>query len=471
MNITYNGLLDPSSDMVTFTNVPNILKVDADITGSYCTIIFFCANNIKQTVTADTQYYVTVLGQTVTNVMSPEDARNKRFYCSNNSLSTAMSLCKALRNCSSLEADFDIYVRENDSGVVLKAKRIGSKLSTSSDVDSNIPNQLMGRSVTDGESYSDLYNAKIDVNVYSDSSYITTLEKNFYDKECAFDMSPVLATLSEHGKTTPYNFTLQAVTEDGEFLQLGTVSGNSTVGYLANQSDKYIVPDYPMMMINKNRDMILYTYDTLIPYSILCPPSTYAWNYTIKFLDSSYNVIESASTIGNRSSYSLIYDTNISIPISAYPNTYYVDVQLQNQDPVRFNVIKPLRATEYYQRVEWRNEYGGISFFDFTGARSESDTVDIETYEKNIWDYYDTDYFEKKKIYKNEYEKQVTLTSHLMEEKGKYIFNSLMRSTKVWTTVNNTKYYIIPKSIEINEDQTYNNIYTAKLTYTYSDIS
>ena len=57
-----------------------------------------------------------------------------------------------------------------------------------------------------------------------------------------------------------------------------------------------------------------------------------------------------------------------------------------------------------------------------------------------------------------------------MEEDGKYIFNSLMRSKKVWTTVNGKKYYIIPKSIEVIEDQTYNNIYTAKLTYEYSDI-
>jgi hypothetical protein len=135
----------------------------------------------------------------------------------------------------------------------------------------------------------------------------------------------------------------------------------------------------------------------------------------------------------------------------------------------RFNVIKPLKATEYFQRVQWRNEYGGISFFDFTGARSETDNVDIETYEKNIFDYHDIDAFERKRIYRNDYKKSVKLTSHLMEEDGKWIFNSLMKSKKVWTTVNGKVYYIIPKNIEVNEDQNYNNIYTATLTYEYSD--
>jgi len=57
-----------------------------------------------------------------------------------------------------------------------------------------------------------------------------------------------------------------------------------------------------------------------------------------------------------------------------------------------------------------------------------------------------------------------------MEEDGKCIFNSLMMSKKVWTSVNGKTYYIIPKSIDVVEDQSYNNIYTAKLTYEYSDI-
>ena len=137
----------------------------------------------------------------------------------------------------------------------------------------------------------------------------------------------------------------------------------------------------------------------------------------------------------------------------------------------RFNVIKPLKAADDYQRVFWRNEYGGISFFDFTGARSESDGIEVETYEKNIYDYYENDAYERKKIYSQRITKSVKLTSHLMAEDGRWEFNSLMRSKQLWTVINGKTHYIIPKSVEVNEDQNYDNIFTATLTYEYSDLS
>jgi hypothetical protein len=58
-----------------------------------------------------------------------------------------------------------------------------------------------------------------------------------------------------------------------------------------------------------------------------------------------------------------------------------------------------------------------------------------------------------------------------MEKKGKYIFNSLARSKKIWTYINGNCHYIIPKALEVAEDQTYNDIYTATFTYEYSDLS
>ena len=134
-------------------------------------------------------------------------------------------------------------------------------------------------------------------------------------------------------------------------------------------------------------------------------------------------------------------------------------------------MIKPLKATEYYQRILWRNEYGGIEFFDFTAKRSETDSVDIETYEKNIFDFYTNPSYELKKIYKNDAKKQVKVASHLLESDGRWFANSLMRSKKVWTRINNKTHYIIPKNIDVQEDGTYNNIYTVELTYEYSQLS
>ena len=477
MNITYNGVEEPSN-MVTFTEIPNILKVEEIQNGTKAKFIFWIGNGLRQTVTADTQYYITLFGETITNVMSPNDAKNKRFYISDSNLGTAMSMARAFRNCAGLNADYNIYVRQNDGGVVLEAKTIGSKITTSNYLQRNISGQYMGVSVQDGSSYSQLFDSKIQLDVYNASTndlekYVTSLEKNWHGNECAFDMSPVLSTIAEYGKTEPYTLVLNVFKDNGDWQILGSVSGFISIGYHANQSEKYKYARGVQMLLNKGRGtngvMKLYTYANYIPYSVLCGGDTGSWNIALSVKDSAFNEIYASTATGQRSSSNYIIDGGLTIPQTAFTSGYYVDITL-GTDTTRFNIIKPLKATEYYQRILWRNEYGGISFFDFTGARSESDSVDIETYEKNLFDYYETNEFEKKIIYSNDYKKTVTLTSHLMEEDGKWIFNSLMRSKKVWTTVNGKKYYIIPKSIEVTEDQTYNNIYTAKLTYEYSDI-
>ena len=475
MNITYNNLSSPSN-ILTFTEIPNILKISENVTGTKCTIQFSMSNGLRQTVTGDSQYYITLFGETISNVMAPESANNKRFYISDDAESTAMSIARAFRNCGGLNADFDIF--GNGSTVEIIAKTIGKKITTANYLQRNIPGDKMSVSVQDGSSTSILFNSKIQVDVYNSNAasvnnFITTLEKNWYGDECAFDMSPVLSTFSEYGQTQPYTFVLNVYRDNGEWQNQGTVSGNTTIGYHANQSDKYKYAQGAQMLLNKNRGtngtMILYTYNNVIPYSVLCGIDTGGWNVKVSVKDSALNEVYANTSTSSRTTSNMIVDTNATIPQTAIKNGYYVDITVGTQT-TRFNIIKPLKATEYYQRILWRNEYGGISFFDFTGARSETDSVDIETYEKNIFDYHDNNEFERKMIYKNDYKKSVSLTSHLLEEDGKWIFNSLMRSKKVWTTINGKTYYIIPKSIDVQEDQTYNNIYTAKLTYEYSDI-
>ena len=475
MNITYNNLSSPSN-ILTFTEIPNILKISENVTGTKCTIQFSMSNGLRQTVTGDSQYYITLFGETISNVMAPESANNKRFYISDDAESTAMSIARAFRNCGGLNADFDIFGK--GSTVEIIAKTIGNKITTANYLQRNIPGDKMGVSVQDGSSTSILFNSKIQVDVYNSNeanvnNFITTLEKNWYGDECAFDMSPVLSTFSEYGQTQPYTFVLNVFRDNGEWQNQGTVSGNTTIGYHANQSDKYKYAQGAQMLLNKNRGtngtMILYTYNNVIPYSVLCGIDTSGWNVTVSVKDSAFNEVYLYTSTSRRTSSNMIIDTSETIPQTAMKSGYYVDITIGTQT-TRFNIIKPLKATEYYQRILWRNEYGGISFFDFTGSRSESDSVDIETYEKNIFDYHDNNEFERKMIYKNDYKKTVSLTSHLLEEDGKWIFNSLMRSKKVWTTINGKTYYIIPKSIDVQEDQTYNNIYTVKLTYEYSDI-
>lgn len=475
-NISYNNLSSPSN-ILTFTEVPNILKVEENVQGQKCIIELKIENGLRYTVTADSQYNISMFGEVITNAMSPSDAVNRRFFIANDAQSTAMGIVKALRECSNLSADFNVF-GDSNGYVYVVAKTIGNKIVNANDIQTNIPNQYMTIEITDGSSSSSLFNSKIDVDVYSGTpsfnTYITTLEKNFYGSECAFDVSPVLATFSQYGKTKPYVFNISAYGDNGEFYTLGSMSGNTAIGYLANQSQKYLVANGVQTLINNSRGRngqgILYVYEPTIPYTVLRNDEVIAWNVNVYAKDSAFNVIWSGSSVESYSSDSLIEDYSVSIPQTAFTSAYYIDLEVDGKT-TRFNVTKPLKATDYCQRVLWRNEYGGISFFDFTSARRETDNVEIETYEKNVFDYYVTNEFEKKKIYKNSYNKSVSLTSHILQEDGKWIFNSLMRSKKVWTIVNGSLFYIIPKTIDVAEDQTYNNIYTATLTYEYSDIA
>ena len=483
MNVTYNGLAD-TQNLLTFSDVPNILKLEEEIYGEKAQIVFTFANGLNQFVTGDSQYYVSLFGETVTNTLDPSKAINKRFYISQSGQSTAASFANALNNCSSIAVDYNVIQKSNSVYVI--AKTIGNKFGGRTDyLVKNIPTAQLTVTATDGSSYSNLLGSKIRVGVFqgldtSVENYVTTLEKNWHGNFCAFDMSPVLATFSEYGINNYYVFDMSYVDRQGNYNWIGSQSGSTTIGYSANDSEKYLYNSGAKFLINTDENdyykRILYTYTNRIPLSVLIGKTEAGYTWSFACRDSANNVITSGITSERKTtSEKSIFDKEIEIPHFEFYQSYYVDIAMGDlsagySNLIRFKVIKPLRATEYYQRVYWRNEYGGIQFFDFTGSRTENDSIDIETYEKNIFDYYDAEAYERKRIYKNDYSKEVTLASHLIEESGKWIFNSLAKSKKVWTEIDGKTYYIIPKSVEVNEDQNSNGIYRARLTYTYSEI-
>ena len=56
-----------------------------------------------------------------------------------------------------------------------------------------------------------------------------------------------------------------------------------------------------------------------------------------------------------------------------------------------------------------------------------------------------------------------------MERDGRWVFNSLERSKRLWVEENGIKRYIIPNSVEVTEESDYNGLYTATLKYQYSE--
>ena len=466
MNLTYNGVSNPQN-MLTFSDVHNILKVTDDVVGTLTSIKL----TIEPTSTStDGQYYLTLLGETVTTVANPSNASNKRFYVGNSKAANAIYLAKALSSCPSIAANYYIYAQDGTCNIV--AKIIGLVITdTANMIQTNIPQNKYTVTLQNGTSTSKLLGSRVVANIMSGDKYVTTLEKTLYGGECAFDMSQVLSTISEYGKTKPYSISVSALLLDGGMTNLGNINACTTNGYIANSSSKYLTLNSEIALNTTVGDsnIIFYTYGSTIPFSILRNSNSGGITYTVNYKDSTRTTIKTES-FNKRFSWedTNLVDTSISIPTSIKDRVYYVDIVLGNKT-YTFNVIKPLKTVGTWKRVYWRNEYGGIQFFDFTSAEVESHSFEIETYEKNIFDYYEDNDSELKKIYKSTNAMSIKLKSHIMERDGRWVFNSLERSKRLWVDENGIKRYIIPNSVEVTEESDYNGLYTATLKYQYSE--
>ena len=466
MNLTYNGVSNPQN-MLTFSDVHNILKVTDDVVGTLTSIKL----TIEPTSTStDGQYYLTLLGETVTTVANPSNASNKRFYVGNSKAANAIYLAKALSSCPSIAANYYIYAQDGTCNIV--AKIIGLVITdTANMIQTNIPQNKYTVTLQNGTSTSKLLGSRVVANIMSGDKYVTTLEKTLYGGECAFDMSQVLSTISEYGKTKPYSISVSALLLDGGMTNLGNINACTTNGYIANSSSKYLTLNSEIALNTTvgNSNIIFYTYDSTIPFSILRNSNSGGITYTVNYKDSTNATIQTKQ-YDKRFSFedTNLVDTSISIPTNIKDRVYYVDIVLGNKT-YTFNVIKPLKTVGTWKRVYWRNEYGGIQFFDFTSAEVESHSFEIETYEKNIFDYYEDNDSELKKIYKSTNAMSIKLKSHIMERDGRWVFNSLERSKRLWVDENGIKRYIIPNSVEVTEEADYNGLYTATLKYQYSE--
>lgn len=472
MEITYNNVASSiANNLITFTDIPNILKVTDSTGGTNTVIEFQFESNLHDVTTSDGQWSIQLLGDTVYNTIDASKAVNKNFYVSSSNISTAASLAKALRNCPRISS---VFLVTNDNNIV----RLTSREFGMVDVgfNTNISAQYMSCSFTQGSTNSELQGSLIDVDVYSGNKYVTTLEKSFYNGEVAFDMSPLLTTLATTSIVVPYNFKLSTI-KDGEYVYLGEVGENLiSVGYMCNQGSKFLQNNVVNIANNLQRgtakdvlnNTILYVYQPKMAFSFYAPNNVNRIdNIDINYLNSAYEQIYYESSYWVKIDNRTLNDFIINLNEEKLKEAFYIDIYSIEFGTLRFNVIKPIKATEYCQRVYWRNSYGGISFFDFTAQRSETRDFTIDTYQKSIYNYYDDDKNELEKVYNNDVKYNVTLKSHLIENDGKYVFNDLIQSTEVWTTINGEKYAIILDSVSVDETDN-NNVYQATVKYHYS---
>ena len=458
MEIKYDNLLNPSN-YITLTDIPNILEITEDGYGEKALVQITVLSGLKGSTTSDYQWKVTFMGETITNVLSANEAINKYFSVMTSPNDTATSMARALRNCPTISANF--IVQSTGATVNLVARKEGAIFTDgiAQHIENNIPSNLLTLSATDGYmSPDDLYNAKIDVEVYNDGEYVTMLEKNFYNGKCYFNLSPVLTTFARLGYAEPYTLQIYSY-RNGVLTNIGNIPENYiSVGYMVNQGAKVI--DNSILNIAQNisrgkeRDVdnntVLYIYGNSIPISFY-RGNDGAMTITTEYKDSSYNTIRTESTTW-RNTYSAIKLIDLEIPLTniVWNDTFYVDLTLGSKT-IRYNVIKPLLATEYSQRICFRNSYGGISFIDLSGKMDASNKTDTSTYQKNIYNYYSDEINQLNRTYDINVTQTITLKSHIFERDGKWIYNDLMQSPAVWTTINGEKYMILIDSVSVDE--------------------
>lgn len=473
--IRYNGV-DNLSGIISFTDIPNILKVEDTSGGTKAFLLLNFAGNLKAATTADTQWTISFLGETISSVLDPKNAVNKNFYCGTTPQSTAASVAKALRNCSTIAANFTI--EHSNYQVMIRARAVGQVWTGMNGwYETNIPSTFLTNSATDGTADSPLVGAEVSVDVFTGNhDYVTTLSKNWYGGECAFNMSPVLTTIAELGQLVPYTFSV-SYTKNGEYTSLASIPTNYVaVGFMCNQGLKYI-PFNSNHILAQNvsrgnpRDItnntILYTYQPSVTFSVFGNTGD-TTTLQVKYLDSAFNQI-SAYTVDNWRQPTMLYDVTVNLnwQPEAFSKAFYVDIALGTYFTLRYNVIKPVKAAEDALRIYWRNSYGGVSHFDFTGQKTETRELETMTYQKNIFDYYEANKNELERVYDNDVNYSVTVKSHLFEHDGKYIFNDLIQSPYAWVERNGEQYAIIIDSVSV-EEQDRNDVYVATAKFHYS---
>lgn len=463
MVLTYNGQASPQG-MITLTNVPNILTIQSSSVTGNNSVLKITINDLTK-IDPNNTYYITINGLTITsgNV-------GNNFYISNsntgaNQIAVAHSIAKSLRSVGL--TNYEIY-QEISQGiltnvVIVEAREVGELYEIT--FDSNLGAAILYDNYV-GTTSDEFAGGRINIDVYSGSDYITTLEKSYYKEKTDFNVSDVLKSISRYDFLVPY--TLFIYSQIGnQITNLGRVSATSAIGYMVNQGEKFL-NTYPMFAQNVSRGtsspskMVLYTYLSTIPVTIYSDDVVETVNIT--YYDSSLQQI--GTGFSNVNIYNGIGQSDIALNSNLFNSAYYVDLSLENGQIIRYNVIKPVDANSRCQRVYYHNSYGGVSFFDFTGQITENHKVDNDTYTKNIYDYYRETTLEQIKIYDKETTINVTMKSHLMERSAVWQFNDLLGSYDVWTNINGVDYKIIVTDCKVDETET--GVWEATVTYTYS---
>lgn len=497
--ITLNNL-ENVEDLICFNTTPNIITIEnTGVTETKAQV--YLDTTSLYVVYNDQKGEIKVNGYSITATGKESEVGNRKFYSTTpdnlnlprNPKYCALTMANALRSVPQLAMDYDI-VYEGDNTVSITAKEARpretinvefvniSGCTITKSVQGNTTDNLVGKDSS--KIYMELYvNTSDDQRIINSNSdeenytHITTLQKEYYKDSVSFNVTPVLAAYTDYGKTTVWKAKIYGA-KDGVVSEYMDFSNNYiTKGYLVNQGGTFINANtyknqtIPALNVKRGEskntfnNSLLYVYEPLLKVT-LYKNNQETENVTITYLESDETVIFTdgvnmnlTATTGN------MRDCNILLNEEKLRDSYYVDLQF-SFGTLRYNVINPPYSQVECNRVYWYNSYGGVSFFDFVGDKSEERKTDLQTYKKSTLDFYKNDKQEQEIVYFRDNSITVSLTTHLIEKDGLYQLYDLQNSYKAWVKVNGVNYYIIVESISVDEPN--DNVYTATIKYKYS---
>ena len=489
-----------AKNTVSFTRLPNILKIKENNNGTPASATITISDLSR--VTSTKEYTLIINGVKLISTLSLVNAGGNKFYLSNsNSDKTivAYKLVETLRGLSTLPLNYDITLATASDGtlspvITIMAKNNGMQFDLNIE-GTLIDNNIATVSFTSGTSSSNLLKGiinkvlvevyqvdnpstqdKIGSTTYQMGTYLTTLTKEAFGEEVSFDLSPLFSAITDYDTLSEVNLYIY-IMNDNTLTLAGIMKDiYFTTGYMVNQGVNYLpVPSTQLAQnvyrgTNKStiNNTILYVYQPTIQFTLYVPfatPAAKTINFKVYYINSANVPIKTTTT-----SYYIVKSMTspvINLDQSLFDRSFYIDVEIPDVGKLRYNVIKPLKATDEIQRVYWTNSYGGISFFDFTGTRTETRKTKVDYYQQNLFDYYDKDSAQLNKVYNKDVSITVSLSTHSIEKDGTWQFFDLQNSSNAWTYVNGKKYFITITDLKITESQV-NDIYTATVEYEYS---
>lgn len=495
MKYKINGITN-AKDIITNNGIPTIFEIMGDSTGTKAKLEITIGGN-----RSNSAFYLTINDVTINSSFVISQVKNNVFYASNSTSyadnrAKAYYLAQAL-NSTSLSNTYDIYVDQTYvsttlTKVIMIAKTTGTE-SNITNLSTNLETDLWKFTTTNGSSGDEICDSRITVDIYADSSsnqaapisgqtqvptqHIVQLEKYYGNEESVkFDLAPVLRTITDYSGTTQYRLIVSSLKNNTyrklyDINSLFCINGyrvNRGVNYFQFPSNKnYILLHNFLRGNGTNYDNMgtLYFVPNEPLYLSVLSRKKETLRYTVNYLDSSYQTIysDTGSTYGNKNVH------NIKI----YPGdngAHYMTITIDGLGTYVFKNVLPVNYADPkdIQTIHWRNSYGGIGTFTFTGKKEEQEEVDRTTYTKSSLNYYSSSspYPVHEEVLDVKTTYTVTVKSHLMDADARYQIHDLMNSRKVWTYHHDGEIDIIIDNIQETEVQ--RDVYEVTLTYHYA---